>query len=489
MNDLLRRLRRAVLSLSSWRPARAVLRQAYSLHLRLLALRLAREPLLEAILLRRPAVLRDAHPGESDLDVTLVIRDDAAPADVASFARAVRQARASLPLLGEVWVVPTARWPAHARFHATDYHPDAACPGGGVLVWRRSGRPFVPSLPALVTGAEIMKRRRDLLVRGVAQLPLWFDDDPRLASRRCMKIEVKARALELAAAGRPAAVEYAGFRPLRREELETESARLVARLVHHDVPADAGRIALRIEGDLAPPDARTIEQARACVRAGGPSPSATLLAIRPFASQFALRLENATPTQSLAVSRRIRVSDTNLSPAYAIGVTAAAWDWYLRQDPIGALCSELWSCDLPSGRETVGRVRTFDVDRSVLELELVECLDMIDSSLRGTATHYLLDVCMAARCYLSALTTGVLPVDRRRIVDARPFPLRDLLPAAAIDRYREADLRGVDAFALVDQWSRLRPLIRWLNSEAMAALGPSAGPGGTESRPAPQASS
>lgn len=417
-------LRKIVLLLGYFPLVRHALRWLSHFQLRLALILLVRHRDLLAVLLRRREVLVDAYPGDSDYDLTLVVRPASGPR-LLEVAGRYRRLKQIFPVLGEALLVDARDLADHLALAFPDYgterepfvlfgdvtgHVDGAIPRNdssvlfrAVQLWKfRLAAPLL-ELPAHrpVFARPLLKNARKLqwLESLLAQRDpgsLRYDRDPGNAPR--------------------------WLEPHRLEPVARAAWDAIVALPLPSVPPEA-ELDWIVHGnpDVASPTEKSyldVAFAELRERYAGAIEAVTVspLRLHRFVRSLYVHLKSNTGVDAALnvslhrVGQHLRTFPFRFTPNVPIAVEPREWRRVLAADPIAAQLFSLVHYDVISGRERRSsppriRLSTWSVRR-----ELVDTVTLLQSMGRREDTNYFFDLFFGHLLpFVRALETGTFP--------------------------------------------------------------------------------
>lgn len=444
----------------------ACFRALYRLGLLLLSVTFRVNPAIDAILLRRPGVLKDAFAGESDLDLTLLVNERIdQPRFLHSLRRRLRWVRRIIPFCGEFWIIRSHRWQEHALFRVTDY----AAPLVNCSVFSRIPL-HVSDLS--ISRSEWKKKQRERIFYTIPGIREGIFGKNRIgitvASRRLSKLRWRETWLSRRTHAVIPALEY----PHRHQRLPAHG--ILSETEHIlSLPVQFPEIGNE-RTQLKTVDIKTVglfEGPRIPIQSALRAALAPLMnlecetpieimcfPIRPYKFQNAIVVLYERPLQETALSNLLAASHAlsprlsaipfGMTPSFPVVLSRDQFEKWLTLDPLAQIFFEAWNWNISTNLIRCSSDQSYQVEQPDLVLEAVECFDMMESCLRGGETNYLIDLFATASALIEMIHCGR--------VQLRPLSFLDGLSERAREHYVNSSLTELNDIPLTSVWESLQ---------------------------------
>ncbi|MCB0405462.1 MAG: hypothetical protein KDD51_11805 [Bdellovibrionales bacterium] len=458
----------------------ACFRAMYRLGLRVVSLVLRSNPSIDAILLRRPGVLKDAFAGESDLDLTLLVNDRISlPQCQHRLSSTIKWLRRSIPFCGEFWIIRSLRWKEHAVFRVTDY----TAPLGSCVVFSRIALPFVDFE---LSRSEWKKKQRERMIYSIPGIREGLFGKNRIplavASRRLCKLRWRETWVNDRARAALPSLKYAHRHPcFVVNAIVNETERLLD--TPNPVPdaiarvSRGGLLTIKTEGTF---EGLGASLRKAVLNAFAPIQNANFgtpvdilcFPLRPYKFQnavfvitegFAERSRlNALLKAAHALSRTVSEIPLGLTPAYPVVLKRNQFERFLALDPVARIFFDAWNWNLSTNEIHRSIDQTYHVEKGDLVLEVIECLDMMETCLRGKETNYLIDLFTTASLLVEMLACGRTSLSPLRYLDPLSSNVQKF--------YRASSLTALNVTPLSEVWRHLQGSVEKLRVRLNALI-------------------
>jgi hypothetical protein len=482
MKIIYRWLRSMVIRLSGVDLFRHFFRSLYCAQLKIIVTLIQRDPNVRAVLLRRPSVLIDAFPGDSDFDLTIVLKGTAA-----DLSRAVTRCgkrdqwlKTLFPILGETKFVDERDLDSHLRFDWPAY-------GGELAVLVDSGPHPIRqprNIPALVFSAKVVALLRDSVLPKIYGAATCRRYPNQVRFLRFLPKDILK--MEWLLTRQPAVLNYRGKLPVSTCYLSIADADRRLRDFLSSVPYVSLKAPARphpfttqgagerfstkqwnrVNAEIAP----LIDRWRSVLVEGSVSN------FRPykFNKLFVLKFHDAAVIPPSfyddlqTVSRRLSQLGLGLATPVINALPAHFGRFARIADPITEILRRHDHYDLLSGAPVSGERQSGILDRAYLEKELIETMVLIHSIARKQDTNYLWDLLFGHLIpFRLMLQTGIFYTSFAELeahyLNALP---KSPTVEAGLDLYRRAELFELDRIPTRQSWRDLSPLIEHELAEA-----------------------